>query len=152
MAFVSVTRLHVASLWSYPPFIAYSLAAARQAKRTPGFHGGWLGNDAERGFWTCTVWENAAAMRAFRNSAVHMKAMPKLLQWSDEASYTHWEQPEAAIPAAEIAYARLADAGTLSKLRSPSRRQQEGLRVGSAQPRIGQRLTPVVSAAPGAVG
>ncbi len=142
VAFVSVTRLHLASIWSFPVFLWYSLAAARQARRSAGFRGGWLGNDTERAFWTCTVWESGEAMRAFRNTGVHVKVMPTLLRWSDEASYTHWQQAEAVVPDAGAAYERLARGGTLSKVLKPSPRQSAGETVGIAAPRPAQKLAP----------
>src|SRR5262245_52783969 len=108
MAFVSVTRLHMASAFRLPQFLWSSLAVGRQARRARGFVGGWLGNDAERGFWTVTVWDSAAAMQAFRNGGRHVKVMPKLLHWADEAAYTHWEQPDPVIPDAQAAYDGLA--------------------------------------------
>ena len=89
---VSITRLHLAGRWRFPQFLFHSLRSIAQARRTPGYLGGWTSNDAENGFWTATVWENAAAMRAFRNSGAHLKAMPKLLHLSDQAAFTHFEQ------------------------------------------------------------
>ena len=142
MPIVSVTRLHLASLWSFPGFLAYALAVSRQARRSPGFVGGWLSNDAEWAFWTSTVWESVEAMRTFRNSGVHMKAMPKLLRWCDEASFVHWEQDGYIAPAPEAAYQRLARDGKQSKVSAPSARQQAGEKTGRARPRPGQRLRP----------
>jgi len=142
MPVVSVTRLHLGSFLSFPAFLFYTLASSKQARRSPGFAGGWLTTDAEWAFWTSTVWETLEAMRAFRNSGTHMKAMPKLLRWCDEASFVHWEQDGYIAPAPEVAYERLARDGKLSKVNAPSRRQQEGARTGLAKPRPGQRLRP----------
>ena len=139
---VSVTRLHLASLWYFPGFLRYALASSKQARRSPGFITGWLSNDSEWAFWTSTVWESAEAMRAFRNSGLHMKAMPKLLRWCDEASFAHWEQADTAAPDADIAYQRLAREGKLSKVNAPSARQQAGEKVGRVKPRAAQQLRP----------
>lgn len=139
---VSVTRLHLARVWSMPGFLYYALASSRQARGSPGFVAGWLSNDAEWGFWTSTVWDSLDAMRAFRNSGVHLKAMPKLLRWCDEASFVHWEQPEAAAPAMDAAFDRLARDGKLSKVRAPSPRQAAGGTTGLTPPRRAQRLAP----------
>jgi len=142
MPLVSVTRLHLASPWSFPAFLAYTLRASRQARRSPGFITGWLGNDPEWGFWTSTMWRDADAMRAFRNSGIHLKAMPKLLHWCDEASFVHWEQPGDLLPDAAGAYERLARDGKVSKVHAPSARQLAGKTVGGVPPRPGQPMKP----------
>ncbi len=36
-----------------------------------------------------TLWDGEGEMRAFRNSGPHAVAMRKLLDWCDEASFTH---------------------------------------------------------------
>ena len=140
MPFVSVTRLHLASRWFFPQFLFHALASSKQARRSPGFLTGWLSNDAGFGFWTATVWESPEAMRAFRNSGVHMKAMPKLLRWCDEASFVHWEQPEAGAPDIDAAFDRLSREGKVSKVHKPSARHQAGHTVSDARPRATQPL------------
>jgi len=142
MPVVSVTRLHLGSVWSLPGFLVYTLASWRQVRRSPGFITGWLTNDSERAFWTSTVWRSADAMRAYRNSGAHVKAMPKLRRWCDEASFVHWEQGEDTAPAPGVAYDRLAREGKLSKVSAPSARQEAGETVGRVKPPPGQRLTP----------
>ena len=142
MPHVSVTRLHLASLFSFPRFFFYATRVNRQVRGSRGFLVGWVSTDAEWGFWTCTVWESSQAMHAFRNSGVHMKVMPKLLDWCDEASYAHWEQADAVPPTPEVAYTRLAREGQASKVHAPSVSQQAGERVGRGWPRPGQALRP----------
>jgi hypothetical protein len=140
MPFVSVTRLHLASRWFFPQFLFYSFTSAKQARRSPGFVTGWLSQDAEFGFWTSTVWDSLESMRAFRNSGMHMKVMPKLLRWCDEASFVHWEQPDASAPDMETAFDRLSRDGQLSKVHQPSARQQARRTVADARPRVVQQL------------
>ena len=124
MPVVSVTRLHLASVWSFPRFLFYALASSRQARRSPGFITGWLSNDSERSFWTSTVWQSADAMRAYRNSGVHMKAMPKLLRWCDEASFVHWEQVDESAPTPDVAIERLRAKESCRRCNAPSARQK----------------------------
>jgi hypothetical protein len=142
MAFVSVTRLHLTSRWRLLPFLLHAHRSQRQARRSPGFVAGWLASDPEWGFWTSTVWENLDAMHAFRNGGAHLRAMPKLLHWCDEASFVHWEQSEAAPPDASAAFDRLSRDGRQSHLKGPSARHLAGALTGSRAPRVTSRLTP----------
>jgi len=140
MPFVSVTRLHLASRWSFPLFVFYAFTSSKQARRSPGFLAGWLSNDGDLGFWTSTVWESREAMHAFRNSGTHLKAMPRLLRWCDEASFVHWEQPDASAPTPDLAFDRMSREGILSKVDNPSTRHRAGQTVSDVRPRAPQQL------------
>jgi hypothetical protein len=142
MTTVSVTRLHVRSWRFFIRFALYARACGRQAAATPGFLGGRLATEGLRGFWTLTVWENAAAMRAFRNADVHLRAMPKLLNWCDEASYLHWEQDAHDVPSLQEAHRRLLESGHLSKVLKPSAAHASGTKATHALPRLGPALKP----------
>jgi len=107
MPFVSVTRLHLRSAWGFLPFIWHTFRSNAQAKRAPGYLGGCLNRDAHGAYWTVTVWESREAMMAFRGSGAHRAAMPRIADLSDEAAYTHWEQPTAQVPDWRTAHARL---------------------------------------------
>jgi hypothetical protein len=140
--FVSITRLHLRSLRYMPPFLLHTYLSARQVRRADGFVGGYLGGDRERGAWTVTVWRDEAAMRAYRASGAHLRAMPRLLTWCDEASVAHWTQEDVTLPPAAEAYARLRDTGRTSKVHQPSTRQTQGRTVGEEPPRQGTVLQP----------
>jgi len=139
---VSVTRLHLASRWNFPQFIFYSLRSIAQARRSGGYMGGWTSNDGENGFWTSTVWESLNAMRAFRNSGAHLRAMPKLLHWCDQAAFTHFEQGGTEAPTPDAAYERLLRDGKMSKVNAPSAQHLAGETVGRNKPRPPQRWAP----------
>jgi heme-degrading monooxygenase HmoA len=139
---VSVTRLQLASRWHFPQFLFHSLRSIAQVRRSRGYMGGWTSNDAENGFWTATVWESLDAMRAFRNSGAHLKAMPKLLHMCNQAAYTHFEQMGTDVPTTDAAYDRLSRGGNMSKVNAPSARHLAGERVGRSKPRQAQRWAP----------
>jgi len=71
-------------------------------------------------FCTITIWRDAEAMRAFRNSGNHRTAMPKLAGWCDEASYVHWEQADDLAPDLKTARDRLVAEGVVSQVNHPS--------------------------------
>jgi hypothetical protein len=139
---VSVTRLHLRSLRYMPSFLLYTYLSSRQVRRSDGFVSGYLGGDPERGAWTVTIWRDEAAMRAFRASGAHLRAMPRLLTWCDEAAVAHWTQEDSALPTAAVAFARLRDIGRPSKVHHPSARQTQGHTVGSEPPRQASALQP----------
>lgn len=99
---------------------------ARQAQKSQGFRGGYLGFSSGFAFWTVTVWDDEPEMRAFRNAGAHVRAMPKLIRWCDEASYAHWESEDARVPEPAFAAEKLSTAGRLSKVRNPSSAHSEG--------------------------
>lgn len=141
--FVSVTRLRLRSWRFLPGFFFHTIRSTRQAKRADGFIEGYLAGDAERGSWTVTGWENESAMRAFRNSAAHLAAMPTLLRWCDEGSFAHWTQDHEGLPDPPTAFERMQRDGRTSKVLHPSARHQAGSVTGSVEPRPGPRLRPI---------
>jgi hypothetical protein len=125
MPIVSVTRLHLRSLWSLIPFLA--------------------ANELPYAYWTVTLWTDRDAMMKFRNTGAHLEVMPKLLGWCDEASFAHGEQPESELPTFDGAYQRLRTTGRVSKVSRPSPAHAAGRLVGPRQPIRGQRLRPIAS-------
>ena len=120
MALVSITRLRLRA-WRFLPGFAWlargSIAQTRQAR---GFVTGALLRDRDLTFWTLTVWERQEDMRRFMSSGAHLKAMPRLLDWCDEASVVHWTQPDAAAPDWREADRRMRAEGRPSKVRRPT--------------------------------
>ena len=143
MFIVSVTRLKVRSIWYIVPFLVATTASRRQVRRAPGFVAGRLGVERSLAFWTITVWSSEEAMRAFRNTGVHRRAMPHLLKWCNEASYVHWEQDDATLPSIEVAHERLRTSGRLSKVNHPTAAQRDGRTASDVKPQAGPAITPV---------
>jgi heme-degrading monooxygenase HmoA len=124
MPFVSVTRLRVRAFRYLPAFLWGAFGSARQAKTAPGSRAVSVLADASRAFWTCTVWDDERAMRAFMVSGSHRRVMPRLLEWCDEASVVHWTQDGAAPPSWQDAHQRMLREGRRSKVNHPSAAQQ----------------------------
>lgn len=120
MPFVSVTRLRIRSLRFLPGFAYHAHRSRQQASVAPGFRHGALLADRNRTFWTMTVWTDRESMRRYMTSAAHQAAMPHLLDWCDEASVVHWEQPDMALPSWVEADGRMRREGRPSKVRHPS--------------------------------
>jgi hypothetical protein len=124
MPFVSITRLRVRR-WRYlPQFLVQSIRAARQAKRAAGSLAVSILRDADRAFWTRTVWSDEAAMRSFMQSGVHRRVMARLPEWCDEAALVHWVQDDTEPPSWPEAHRRLQQEGRRSRVSHPSEAQR----------------------------
>jgi heme-degrading monooxygenase HmoA len=120
MSLVSVTRLRIRSPWYLPAFFFYTLRATRQARAASGNKAVQLLPDARRTFWTCTLWTDLDAMRAYVSTGAHRKSMKRLAHWCDEASVVHWEQDSLELPSWEEAHRRMQQDGRPSKVAHPS--------------------------------
>jgi heme-degrading monooxygenase HmoA len=124
MPFVSITRLRVRR-WRYlPGFLIQSLRAALQAKRATGNLAVSVLRDADRAFWTRTVWRDEAAMRAFMLSGMHRRVMARLPEWCNEAALAHWAQDADEPPSWQEAHRRLQQEGRRSRVSHPSEAQR----------------------------
>lgn len=122
MALISVTRLRIRSARFLPPFIWYSVLSLRQARRARGNVKAEVFRAAGNAFWTLTSWRDIESMRAYIKDGAHRRAMPKLLEWCDEAAVVHWEQEGAELPARDEAHRRMVAEGRPSKVNHPSPR------------------------------
>jgi hypothetical protein len=145
MAFISVTRLRVRSLRYLPQFIWRTMQSVRQTERASGFLGGRLLREARNAFWTMTAWEDEAAMNAFRGSGAHRGAMPKLLDWCDEASVAHWNQETPELPTWLEAHRHMVKEGKRSKVNYPSSAQVANHIAVPQLSRIERKLKPAPS-------
>jgi len=125
MAFVSVTRLRIRSLRFMPHFGLLLLGTRRQVKAAPGFKRGSLLADRRLVFWTLTVWDSAQSMRDYMLNGSHRAAMPRLVNWCDEASVVHWDIEGDAAPSWPEADQRMRANGRASKVRHPSPRHAD---------------------------
>jgi hypothetical protein len=123
MALISVTRLRVRSFIYLPQFFWHAFKSMRQAERSSDFLGGRLLVNPKNVFWTMTAWKDQAAMNTYRTGGAHRRAMPKLLNWCNEAAVAHWTQESLEIPSWREAYQRMAEEGKPSKVNHPSPEQ-----------------------------
>src|SRR4051794_36544972 len=108
---ISVTRLQFPSLGMLLPFIVYSFEPQTQVKRSPSDTATAAMRDQHGGCRTRPVWRDVESMRAFMASGAHRQAMPKLLDWCDEAALVHWEQDTPTLPEWDEAHRRLVTQG-----------------------------------------
>lgn len=120
MPFISITRLRVRSVRFLPLFALYTLRSLRQVKSAAGFQEGRLLADRRWTFWTMTAWDNEESMKRFMTGGSHKEAMPRLMNWCDEASVVHWDETQAGLPTWTEADQRLRSNGRASKVRNPS--------------------------------
>ncbi len=142
MVFVSLTRLRVRALRFLPLFAIHAVRSRRQASKAAGFLNGSLLADRKWTFWTLTAWESEAAMRAYMVSGPHKQAMPKLMNWCDEASVAHWTQENPVLPTWKEADRRMREQGRISKVRHPSPHHAD-LTYAEPQGSSGASITPV---------
>ncbi len=126
MPLASITRLRVRSVRYLPEFLFRVLAIVRQARRSPGCLGAGVRRDVQLIFWTRTLWQDEQSMRVFMMTGAHRAVMPKILNWCDEASVTHWQQDSDILPEWPTATTKMRADGRISRVRNPSPAHSRG--------------------------
>jgi hypothetical protein len=121
MSFVSITRLRIRSIRFLIGFAVHTLRAQNQVRHARGFQAGALLPDRRWTFWTMTVWDSQESMRAYILNGAHKAVMPKLLNWCDEASVVHWDQPDVRLPSWQEPTGKCARVAELPKFVIPAR-------------------------------
>ena len=119
MHIVSITRFRARSLLRLPAFAWHAARAIFQLRGADGYLGGAVKRDADRAFWTMTVWRDEAAMRAYLRSGAHGAAMPRLRDLAVEASMVRWSTETANLPDWEEAVQRMRTSGHAAPLSHP---------------------------------
>jgi hypothetical protein len=120
MPLISVTHLRIRSLRFLPAFRFHAMRANSQLRGAVGFNAGAFLPERHRTFWTLSCWERAEDMRAYMKTGPHRTAMPKLMEWCDEASVVNWEQDGPTLPDWFEADRRMRLEGRPSKVRHPT--------------------------------
>ncbi|MBF2075080.1 MAG: DUF3291 domain-containing protein [Synechococcales cyanobacterium C42_A2020_086] len=123
MILVAATRLRLRSPRYLLPFLRYAFTSFWQAHRAPGNLGVRVHRQPQLVFWTLSLWQDEASLMAYRNSGSHRRAMPKLVDWCDEAITAHWPQEHPTFPTWGELEQRLATSGRPSRVRHPSAAQ-----------------------------
>jgi heme-degrading monooxygenase HmoA len=137
MPIVSVTRLRIRSLRFLLQFLWMNSFVKRQIVKSYGFLRGRLLVDKGFTFWTTTAWSDEASMRAFRDSAAHKRAMPRLQNWCSEATSVHWSQDSDELPDWTRAYDRILKNGHVVYVKAPSEFHKERR---FAAPNVGSKM------------
>lgn len=127
MPATSITRLRLRKLRFLPAFLYRAHLAQRQAAASDGFLGGYLAISRRLAFWTITVWQDVESMHAYRRAGAHLRVMPKLFRWCDEAAVATAFDMAAEPPSAAEAAQRLGRDGRLVKVRFPTEAHRSGL-------------------------
>ncbi len=143
MTTVSITRLRIRRKRFLPGFLFHTLRSQRQLRGSAGFLSGYTAHGAKFTFWTVTLWRDREAMAAFRRTGAHLKAMPKLLDWCDEAAVATLSEDREAPPGPAESAQRLVQDGRISKVRNPSPAHARGeLWPDGLLPRRGSPILP----------
>ncbi len=143
MTSISITRLRIRRKRFLPSFMFHTLRSQRQLRRSDGFIAGYTALGPKFTFWTVTLWRDREAMAAFRRTAAHLKAMPKLLDWCDEASVATLAEDRLTPPDPAEAGLRLLQDGRISKVRNPTAAHGRGeLWPDAILPRRGSPILP----------
>ena len=65
------------------------------------------------------MWNDERSMKTYITTGAHLKAMPKLSDWADEASVVHWYNDDPNLPDWTEAARRMKTEGRALKLRHP---------------------------------
>ncbi|MCW2800505.1 MAG: hypothetical protein JWQ70_1977 [Aeromicrobium sp.] len=153
MAVVVATRMKFARWRDMPRFLRGSLAAGRQASRSPGLLAGRLRAEAPGVYWTLTMWASPRDMRAYRDGGVHAILVPRLAGWASEAVFGVWQTDASRLPTWAEASRRIADQPNFAPLDRPSESHRNAQftlarRVGLDLPIRASRSTPAVAGLP----
>ena len=123
----SITRLRLRSWRFLLPFALHASRSQKQAQTAQGCFGVTTRKTRGLTFWTLSVWEGEAQLRAYLASDPHRAAIPKLFPWCDEAATTHWSVGSPSMPQWVEATAKLLENGRLLRVRFPSEAQKKGV-------------------------
>ncbi len=119
MSVVSITRFRPRAWRFVPLFMFHAQRSLVQIRRVDGYIAGAVRRDRDFAFWTATVWQDERALLAYVTSGAHRNAMPKLLDWGEEASTARLEQEGTDLPSWPALVQQMRKEGRAVPLRYP---------------------------------
>jgi hypothetical protein len=90
-AYVMASKFELTSGWRSPAFLAQSIRAWRQARRSPGVLGVTLRAQPLRlTYWTLSAWTGQGALDAFARAEPHRTIMRRVRPWAKTATFRFW--------------------------------------------------------------
>jgi hypothetical protein len=90
-AYVMASKFELTSGWRTPAFLAQSIRAWRQARRSPGVLGVTLRAQPLRlSYWTLSAWSGKDALDAFARAEPHRTIMRRVRPWAKTATFRFW--------------------------------------------------------------
>jgi hypothetical protein len=90
-AYVMASKFELTSGWRTPAFLAQSVRAWRQARRSPGVLGVTLRAQPLRlSYWTLSAWSGKDALNAFARAEPHRTIMRRVRPWAKTATFRFW--------------------------------------------------------------
>ncbi len=139
MPTVSVTRFRARARRFLLLFMFHAQRSLVQVRRADGYLAGAIRCDQDLAYWTLTVWRDERAMFGYVTSGAHRNAIPKLLDWGEEASTVRWEQESSDLPDWPQAVSRMREDGRALPLRYPGPDHAE-IRFADAEARFATRV------------
>jgi hypothetical protein len=107
--------------WRFLPlFFIQVLRTGLQARKASGSLAVTVLREANRTFWTYTLWTDEPAMRAYMSAGAHRQVMRNLAQWCDEASVAQWIQESGDQTSWQDVHLRMQKLGRTSRVDHPT--------------------------------
>jgi heme-degrading monooxygenase HmoA len=120
MPLIAITRLRVRAWRFLPLFFIQVLRTGLQARKASGSLAVTVLREANRTFWTYTLWTDEPAMRAYMSAGAHRQVMRNLAKWCDEASVAQWIQESSDQTSWQDVHLRMQKLGRTSRVNHPT--------------------------------
>jgi quinol monooxygenase YgiN len=96
---VLLSYLPLKSFWRMPAFLLGTAGVMKQLAAAPGLIGySLLARPIAKNFWTLSVWNDDAALKAFINGAPHVRLMSSLIPHMGKTNFVRWRIKGSGLP------------------------------------------------------